>query len=218
MIELDSITGAAFKLDHMLVMPLHNQIIKHGQITAVEPLVMNLLVILSARAGEPISRGELFQQLWGDTIVTDDSLTLAVSKLRRALGDHPTRPRYIETLRKRGYRLIMDSTRPAQQTSDLTPTAHSPVNGASRWTRWSGRKPVLKRILYAGFGGTLSLTLAFSGGVFVGHLDTSRLGQNDLEPSTPALKNLISPTGINRVDTNQTGRPYVDSDLFILNI
>lgn len=75
-------------------------------IVQIEPKVMDLLFLLAAHPGEVFSREALFATLWPGVTVSDDALAQCVSRLRRALGDDPHRPRYIETLSKRGYRLI----------------------------------------------------------------------------------------------------------------
>jgi Tol biopolymer transport system component len=67
---------------------------------------MRLLVCLMASRGEPVSRASLLDQVWGETFVGEGSLTLAISELRRILGDDPRSPRYIETIRKVGYRWL----------------------------------------------------------------------------------------------------------------
>lgn len=76
------------------------------RVVQVEPKVMDLLFLLAARPGEVFSRETLFATLWPGVTVSDDALAQCVSKLRRALADDPRRPRYVETLSKRGYRLI----------------------------------------------------------------------------------------------------------------
>ena len=53
----------------------------------------------------PRTRDELLDAVWGETIVGEEALTRAISELRRALGDDPREPRYVETIRKGGYRL-----------------------------------------------------------------------------------------------------------------
>jgi eukaryotic-like serine/threonine-protein kinase len=66
-----------------------------------------ILIVLLQQPGELVSREELQRQLWADTIVDfEHSINTAVKKLREALQDDPERPRYIETLPKRGYRFI----------------------------------------------------------------------------------------------------------------
>ncbi|MEE4212362.1 MAG: winged helix-turn-helix domain-containing protein [Parvularcula sp.] len=72
----------------------------------VEPKVMDLLVALAEADGEVVSRSELFAKLWPDVVVGEDTLSRTVSKLRRALGEDPKTPRYLETVPKRGYRLM----------------------------------------------------------------------------------------------------------------
>jgi DNA-binding winged helix-turn-helix (wHTH) protein len=72
----------------------------------VEPKVAEVLVYLAQRAGQVVSRDELLNAVWPGVVVGDDALTQAVIKLRKALGDDARRPEYIETLAKRGYRLI----------------------------------------------------------------------------------------------------------------
>jgi len=59
-----------------------------------------------ALAGEVVSREDLQDAIWGDVVVGDDSLTNAIIKIRRAFGDDARNPKVIETIPKRGYRLI----------------------------------------------------------------------------------------------------------------
>lgn len=67
---------------------------------------MELLVFLADRRGEVIRRDELLEVIWPGVVVGDETLTQAITKLRRALGDDARAPRYIETISKRGYRLL----------------------------------------------------------------------------------------------------------------
>lgn len=72
----------------------------------LEPRVMELLLLLVERADEVVSRPQIEQTLWGQVVVGEDTVARTVSKLRRALGDAAKAPQYIDTLPKRGYRLI----------------------------------------------------------------------------------------------------------------
>ena len=67
-----------------------------------------ILAALLEQSGKLVSRESLQQRLWpGDTFVDfDNGLNTALSKLREALGDTAERPRYIETLERRGYRFV----------------------------------------------------------------------------------------------------------------
>jgi DNA-binding winged helix-turn-helix (wHTH) protein len=72
----------------------------------VQQLPMQLLEALLENPGEVVEREELKARLWpADTFVDfEHGLNTAIKKLRQALGDSTTKPRYIETLPKRGYR------------------------------------------------------------------------------------------------------------------
>src|SRR5207244_5931501 len=81
---------------------------KHGSRLRLQDQPFQLLRLLLERPGELVTREELKQKLWpADTFVDfDDGLNTAVKKLRDTLGDSAERPKYIETLPRRGYRFI----------------------------------------------------------------------------------------------------------------
>ena len=54
-------------------------------------------------AGEPVSKEAMLAEVWKDTVVSDDSLISCIQEVRKALGDDPKNPRYIETRHRRGY-------------------------------------------------------------------------------------------------------------------
>jgi DNA-binding winged helix-turn-helix (wHTH) protein len=82
------------------------EIFKKGKKLEVQPQPLQVLVSLLANAGEVVTREELRQKIWpADTFVDfEHSLNTAIKKLRQALGDNAARPKYIETLPRRGYR------------------------------------------------------------------------------------------------------------------
>ena len=67
---------------------------------------MEVLVCLAQHGGSVVSKEELIGEVWADTFVGDDALIRCISELRRALEDDPKAPRVIETIPKRGYRLL----------------------------------------------------------------------------------------------------------------
>jgi cholera toxin transcriptional activator len=81
---------------------------KSGARLRLQEQPFQVLALLLQRAGDVVTREELRQKLWpADTFVDfDHSLNTAVNKLREALGDSASSPRYIETLARRGYRFI----------------------------------------------------------------------------------------------------------------
>ena len=68
---------------------------------------MQLLLMLAGQPRQPVSRRDLEATVWAGRIVTDDAVTNAVAKLRRAFGDSARSPRFIETVPKQGYRLLI---------------------------------------------------------------------------------------------------------------
>jgi DNA-binding winged helix-turn-helix (wHTH) protein len=95
-----------FRIGPWLVRPSLNIISQDGTTVHLEPKVMEVLVCLARRAGESVPRKELIQTVWPGTFVTDDVVKRCVSELRRAFRDDAHEPRIIETIRKRGYRLL----------------------------------------------------------------------------------------------------------------
>jgi len=77
---------------------------------------IQVLTVLLERAGDVVTREELRQKLWAsDTFVDfDHSLNTAINKVREALGDSASSPRYVETLARRGYRFIAPVQAPVQ--------------------------------------------------------------------------------------------------------
>src|ERR1700737_3885139 len=79
-----------------------------GKILLQEQPFQILLMLLEHR-GEVVTRDEIKKRLWpNDTVGEfDHSIHTAIKKLRKALGDSAENPRYIETIAKRGYRLLV---------------------------------------------------------------------------------------------------------------
>ena len=81
---------------------------KSGRKIKLQIQPFHALALLLERPGEVVTREEFEKRLWpGDTFVDfDHSLNTAIKKLRQALGDNKKKPRFVETLPKRGYRFI----------------------------------------------------------------------------------------------------------------
>lgn len=96
----------SFTIANWTVYPESNFVVSAGRRARLEPRVMDLLVYLAERQGEVLNRNQIFRDVWHDAEVGEGALLTAVSTLRQALGDDPRRPRIIQTIPKRGYRLI----------------------------------------------------------------------------------------------------------------
>jgi DNA-binding winged helix-turn-helix (wHTH) protein len=95
-----------FHVGDWIVQPHVNTLSSNGRTVPLEPKVMEVLVRLALHAGEVMSQDQLMRSVWPDTFVTQDSLKRCVFVLRKILGDDAAHPHIIETIRKRGYRIV----------------------------------------------------------------------------------------------------------------
>lgn len=89
-----------------LVQPQLNRIVSSESVLTIEPKVMDVLVFLAEHSGDVLAKETILGAVWPDTIVTDDALKHAIFELRKAFRDDASDPRYVETIPRRGYRLI----------------------------------------------------------------------------------------------------------------
>lgn len=84
------------------------QLKERGLAVRLQRVPLDILVLLLTRRGELVTRQEITDQLWSDDpfIDVEASVNTAIRKVRRALGDDPAAPRYVETVTGRGYRFI----------------------------------------------------------------------------------------------------------------
>jgi TolB-like protein/DNA-binding winged helix-turn-helix (wHTH) protein/Tfp pilus assembly protein PilF len=109
---------------------------RNGVRVRLQEQPFQLLVALLERPGEVVTREELRRRLWSaDTFVDfDHSLNAAVKRLREALGDSASSPRFVETLPRHGYRLIA----PVERTAADSPPPAAPVRRTpARSTAWA---------------------------------------------------------------------------------
>lgn len=84
-----------------------NELVKGTTRVRLEGRAMEVLQLLHESGGEVVSKNDLIDAVWKLQVVSDHSITVVISDLRKALGDNPREPRYIETIPKKGYRLIL---------------------------------------------------------------------------------------------------------------
>jgi DNA-binding winged helix-turn-helix (wHTH) protein len=110
-----------FTLDDWRVEPSLNRISRGDEDVRLEPLNMKLLAFLAARPGAVISHDEIERAVWTGLVVTPGSIYQSIAQLRRALGDDKAQPRYIETVARRGYRLVASvRLNPENSSTDVT--------------------------------------------------------------------------------------------------
>ncbi len=96
---------------------------REGTEIRLERKQAEVLSALAARAGEVLTRDELLSIVWGEISVTEEVLTNAIYSLRRAFEDDSRRPEYIQTIPRRGYRLVAE----VAETKSPERTAQPPV-------------------------------------------------------------------------------------------
>ena len=91
--------------------PVEGTLSRNGARVKLQDLPYRLLVMLVERPGEIVTREEVRQRLWPQNtfVEFDNSLGVAIRKVRDALGDDAEAPRYIETVPRRGYRFRVPS-------------------------------------------------------------------------------------------------------------
>jgi DNA-binding winged helix-turn-helix (wHTH) protein len=97
---------APFQIGDWLVEPDLNRVCRGDASVQLEIRMMQVLTYLAERAGVVVSRRELFDVVWATEFVSDNALTHAVAEIRKALGDSARTPTYIQTVQRRGYRLV----------------------------------------------------------------------------------------------------------------
>ncbi|MBN2319178.1 MAG: winged helix-turn-helix domain-containing protein [Acidobacteria bacterium] len=94
-----------------LVEPDLNCITRGKKKIPVEPKVIEVLVCLADDPGEVLSKEQIIQTVWPDTYVSEEVLRYSISELRKAFKDDAKNPRVIQTIARRGYRLIAPVTK-----------------------------------------------------------------------------------------------------------
>lgn len=112
------VTFEDFYIGTWHVQPRLNRVAGRGEVIQLGPRVMRVLVCLVEAAGDVVTRDQLLENVWKDTVVTEESLTSAISDLRKVFGDDPRKPQVIETIRSVGYRLIAPIERDILPSSD----------------------------------------------------------------------------------------------------
>jgi len=136
------------RIGDWLADPRDDSLSRGGERVKLEPRTMRLLMRLALTPGVVVSQDELLESVWSGVVVSPASVYQSMSQLRRVLGDTDDPPRYIETVARKGYRLIAtvstvgksELPRPASsppaatssgETSTMTPPA--PRRRRGRW-------------------------------------------------------------------------------------
>ncbi len=119
---------AGFRLGDWVVHPAQNRLVSPKRTRHLEPRAMDLLCALASRAGKVADKDLLIDEVWEGRFISEGTLSNTVAELRQALEDDARSPRFIETIPKRGYRLMV-AVEPVGATA-----AHAPARRVWLWT------------------------------------------------------------------------------------
>ena len=153
-----------FEAGGWVVCPKLNAAIRRDASRRLSPKSMKLLVFLAERQGDVVSKDEILAAVWAETFVTDDALTRCIVELRRVFEDEARQPHFIQTISKKGYRLVApvrwlaaDAAR--QPNGDRIATIDGGLPGGSVVANGQGPLPSAPS---AGHAGELSVSAAES--------------------------------------------------------
>jgi len=134
--------GMRYRIGEWQLTPRLNEIRRNGEAVRLEPKTAEVLAFLVEQPGAVVGREKLLSAIWPGVVVGDDALTQAIIKLRKALGDPAREPRYIETISKRGYRLVAPVERIEEEAADpprpgIARAAPTAISGRARWRRFA---------------------------------------------------------------------------------
>lgn len=195
-----------------------NRIQNGDLVRRLEKRTMNVLVKLAELDGKTASKDEIIASAWPTHVVSDQSVATAISDLRKALNDDRRQPEYIETIPKRGYRLISPVTQ-SRQCKEESKTEFVASRVTRRQTtprtdkRWHAAAAIgigAVSLLFTSYhapvsSGVISTAPIVVGDICVGDVDTAlqdlAYGFNEL--LTVELGNLSNRTVIRVADENE---------------
>ena len=118
-----------FELGPWTVIP-ERDLLRQGEVEKhLEPMVMDVLVVLASRRGGVVTKDQLVAAVWDGRATSNEAIAAKIANLRHKLGDDSRNPEYVETVQKRGYRLKMpvelpDAPEPEQRGAVYVRVSH----------------------------------------------------------------------------------------------
>jgi DNA-binding winged helix-turn-helix (wHTH) protein len=116
-----------FTVGDWLIEPSLCRVTRSGMVLRIRPQLMDVLVCLASRPGRCVSRTEILSTVWAGRFVAESGLARCIAELRQVLGDDARQPRIIETITKRGYRLMVVDSMVARARREEAVPAASPM-------------------------------------------------------------------------------------------
>jgi DNA-binding winged helix-turn-helix (wHTH) protein len=149
-----------------------------GRALKLEHIPLELLFLLLEHAGRLVPREQIVARLWGDDVFldTERSINTAIRKVRKALGDDPHHPQFIETVVGKGYRFIAPSLA-TNQARNLRPEIPADAQSVANGTHPDGAEILLRGFSVEATGGVPVVTCD----VVVSNIALGRLPLMELE-------------------------------------
>jgi len=125
--------GKGFRIADWWVEPRLDRLSRGSVVHKVEPRTMRVLLLLAEQAGEVVSTEQILERAWPDVVVTSSSVYQSVALLRKLLGDDADRPTYLETIPRKGYRLIAAVSESPSSSANVSGSATSPGYELPGW-------------------------------------------------------------------------------------
>src|ERR1700681_4521586 len=97
-----------YEFGRFQVDPVERLLLREGRPVHLTPKAFETLLMLVQSSGHLIEKSELLSAVWAHSFVEEGNLTVAISTLRKALGDDGEEHKYIQTVTRRGYRFVVD--------------------------------------------------------------------------------------------------------------
>lgn len=120
---MENPSRARFQIGKWTVEPSLNRLTHGEKRVSLRPRHMDALVFFASHQGMVFSADALVKAVWGEVVVGDDAVYQCISRLREALGDDTQKPRFIQTIPKRGYRFIAGVAAEEDASTDRKPVA-----------------------------------------------------------------------------------------------
>tara|TARA_Y100000782_G_scaffold113441_1_gene146115 strand:+ start:14327 stop:17578 length:3252 start_codon:yes stop_codon:yes gene_type:complete len=213
---------ALFFVGEWQVTPSTNSIRRGEQVKHLEPKAMDVLLLLCEKQGELLTSEEIISHCWPNVALGDNPLHKVITQLRKAFDDKASNPQYIETIRKRGYRVIANINFPLDEEQKASQTAwqgDSPFVGLSAFSPdqagvFFGRNKQIETLLQR-----VSAQIQF-GRAFCLILGSSGSGKSSLVNAgvLPALMNTSGYDGIRVHSYCQLDFADVNKDRLLLDL
>ena len=115
-----NIGSIAYEFNGFRLERAQGRLLFNGQPVPLKPKILDLLLFLVQMHGQLVVKDDLMKEIWPDTIVEENNITVSMSVLRKALGEDRIKPRFIETVPRRGYRFIAEVTEIFQDQTAVT--------------------------------------------------------------------------------------------------